>query len=318
MPNALTLPSPSPETLPACIKRAADMLAAAALSPSTLRAYRTSCTAFSRWCHAQGVASLPAQAETVAAYVSMLMQAGKRAATISLAVAAISCAHELAGHDGFGRSRKVKDALKGMRRIIGTDPDKKAPATADRLALMLATCGDDLAGLRNRALLALGFAGAFRRSELVALAVEDIQTVDGGAIVTIRRSKTDQEGAGQTIGILNGSRLRPLDAVTAWCEAAGITSGPIFRKVTKDKTLGAPITAQTVAQVVKAAANRAGLDPSDFSGHSLRSGFITSGAEAGHDAIRIAEVSRHKNLEVLRGYVTRANLLKDHAGASFM
>ncbi|WP_336764260.1 site-specific integrase [Asaia sp. VD9] len=318
MTNALSLPDPAPETLPVNISQAADMLAAAALSPATLRAYRTSCAAFSRWCSAQGVSSLPARPETVAAYVSMLMQQGKRAATISRAVAAISCAHELVGHDGFGRSRKVKDALKGMRRIIGTAPDKKAPATADRLALMLATCGDDLAGLRNRALLALGFAGAFRRSELMALAVEDIQPVDGGAIVTIRRSKTDQEGAGQTIGILNGSRLRPLDAVTAWCEAAGITSGPIFRSINKGGAVGVSLSDRAAADIVKDAARQAGLDPSDFSGHSLRSGFITSGAEAGHDAIRIAEVSRHKNLEVLRGYVSRANLLKDHAGASFM
>jgi len=306
------------EALPASIRSAADALAMAALSPATLRAYRSDWSAFSAWCAAQGVQPIPARVDTVAGYVAARMVEGKKAATISRAVAAISCAHEVAGLDGFGRSRRVRDALKGMRRTIGTAPMKKAPATADRLGLMLASCGDDLAGLRNRALLALGFAGALRRSELVVLTVEDIQMVEGGAVVTIRRSKTDQGGEGQTIGILNGTRLRPLEALRAWCEAAGITSGTIFRSINRGGAVGASLSDRSAADIVKAAAERAGLDASAFAGHSLRSGFITSGAEAGHDAIRIAEVSRHKNLEVLRGYVQRANLLKDHAGASFM
>jgi len=306
------------EALPVSIRSAADALAMAALSPATLRAYRSDWSAFSAWCAAQGVQPIPAQVDAVAGYVAARMAEGKKAATISRAVAAISCAHEVAGLDGFGQSRRVRDALKGMRRTIGTAPTKKAPATADRLGLMLSACGNDLAGLRNRALLALGFAGALRRSELVALTVEDIQSVEGGAVVTIRRSKTDQDGEGQTIGILNGSRLRPLDALHAWCEAAGITSGPIFRSINRGGAVGASLSDRAAADIVKAAAERAGLDASAFAGHSLRSGFITSGAEAGHDAIRIAEVSRHKNLEVLRGYVQRANLLKDHAGASFM
>jgi len=313
-----TVQKPHAEALPAAIQQAADALAMASLSPATLRAYRSDWSAFTTWCAGHAIAPIPARPETVAAWVSARMAAGKKAASISRSVAAISCAHEVAGLDGFGRSRKVLDALRGMRRTIGTAPTKKAPATSDRLGFMLSAQPDTLIGLRNRALLALGFAGALRRSELVALHVEDLKPQEGGAVMTIRRSKTDQEGAGQEIGILNGTRVRPLDAVQAWLAASGITTGPIFRSINRGGAVGGSLSDRAVANIVKASAAAAGLDPKDFGGHSLRSGFITSGAEAGTDAIRIAEVSRHKNLEVLRGYVQRANLLKNHAGASFM
>ncbi|WP_148089296.1 tyrosine-type recombinase/integrase [Acetobacter pasteurianus] len=148
--------------------------------------------------------------------------------------------------------------------------------------------------------------------------MSDIQEMEGGAKVTIRRSKTDQEGAGQTIGILEGSRLRPLSSVRAWLDAAQITDGLLFQRLSKAGKLLGPMTPDAIALLVKHYAKRAGFDASQFSGHSLRAGFITSGAEAGNDALRIAEVSRHKSLDVLRGYVRRANLLKDHPGASFM
>ena len=141
---------------------------------------------------------------------------------------------------------------------------------------------------------------------------------EGGARITVRRSKTDQAGAGHVIGVLNGTRLCPFDAVAAWCTSAGITSGPIFRRIFKGGRVGGSLAADYVADVVKAAALAADLDPVAFSGHSLRAGFITSGAEAGVDALKLAEVSRHKSLDVLRGYVRRADLLKNHAGASFM
>lgn len=302
----------------ASIKGASDRLALAARSASTIRAYRSDWTAFAAWADTQSVASIPARPETVAAWIAHQMDAGKKASSISRSIAAITCAHEVAGFDGFGGSQKVKDALKGMRRTIGTAQTKKEAATADRVTLMIAAQPDTLIGKRNRALLALGFAGAFRRSELVALHVEDLRDVDGGAIATIRKSKTDQDGAGQEIGILNGSRLRPLDAVKDWCEAAQITEGPIFRSVNRHGKAGAFMTDRAVADVVKAAAQAAGFDPATFSGHSLRAGFITSGAEAGVDALRIAETSRHKNLDVLKGYVRRASLMKNHAGISFI
>ena len=310
--------APVTQSVPDHIRQAALDLQQGALSPTTWKAYRSDWRAFSEWGDRQAVQVIPANPETVAAYIASQMQRGRKAASIARSVAAISCAHETAGHLPPGKTKIVQNALASVRRTIGTAQTKKAPATADKIAAMLALCPDTVKGKRDRAILSLGFAGAFRRSELVALNVSDIQEMEGGARVTIRKSKTDQEGAGQTIGVLEGSRLRPLSSVRAWLDAAQITDGFLFRRLSKSgKTLG-PLSPEAVAVLVKDYANRAGLDPAQFSGHSLRAGFITSGAEAGIDALRIAEVSRHKSLDVLRGYVRRANLLKDHPGASFM
>jgi integrase len=154
---------------------------------------------------------------------------------------------------------------------------------------------------------------------LVALTVADLAEVVDGLRVTIRHSKTDQEGQGQEIAIPRGSRLRPVEAVQAWLQAAGITEGPIFRAITRGGRVGAAgLGDDSVADLVKAYAKRVGLDAGTFSGHSLRAGFLTSGAEAGANVFKLMEVSRHRSVDTLRGYVRRADLFKDHAGAAFL
>jgi len=159
--------------------------------------------------------------------------------------------------------------LRGIRRTIGAAREGKAPATADVLKQMLALCPDTLAGKRDRALLALGFAGAFRRSELVALQVEDLVETPDGLRVTIRRSKTDREGEGAEVAILRGCRLRPVEALQAWLAAAEISTGPVFRPVLKGQRVQAvALTPHSAAQIVKAYAKRAGLDAQGFAGHS--------------------------------------------------
>ena len=178
---------------------------------------------------------------------------------------------------------------------------------------------DTLAGKRDRALLLLGFAGAFRRSELVALTVADLIEVEGGLRVSIRHSKTDQESAGQEIAIPVGGKLRPVEAVRAWLDAAGITDGPVFRPIAKGgRLLAGALTAQSVALVIKVHAKRAGLDPAEYAGHSLRAGFLTTAAEHGANIFKMMEVSRHRSVDTLRGYVRRADLFRDHAGAGFL
>lgn len=314
----MTLQPLFPETIPAVLQDASDRLVLAARSPATLRAYRTDWSAFVAWCHTQGVTALPARPETVAAWIASRLEQGRKAATLARGVAAVSCAHELAGFESFNRSRVVQDALRGMRRTLGTAPTRKAPATVDLLRRMLDVQPDNRIGLRNRALLALGFAGALRRSELVMLEVGDLVPQDGGAFLTLRRSKTDPDGTSQTIGILNGSTIRALDHLSAWCQAAGITSGLLFRSVDRHGRIGGSLSDRSVARIIKTAAEGVGLDPECFSGHSLRAGFITSGAEAGADALLIAETSRHQSLDVLRTYVRRASLLKTHAGHRFL
>jgi integrase len=173
--------------------------------------------------------------------------------------------------------------------------------------------------LRDRALLLVGFGGALRRSELVALDVADIQEAETGLLVTIRGSKTDQERAGATIAIARGDVACPAKALREWLDAAGVESGPIFRPIDKGGTVRASrLTDRSVANIVKAYAERAGFDASTFSGHSLRAGFLTSAAGKGASIFKMMDVSRHKSVDTLRGYVRDAELFKDHAGAGLL
>lgn len=288
-------------------------------SSATQKAYRSDFAIFRAYCTARGLAAMPAAAETVMGFLSAEAKGGAKASTLGRRVAAIRYVHKLAGHEPPTNSEAVKALMKGIRRTIGSAQGKKAPATADLLRTMLDLCPDTIRGKRDRALLALGFAGAFRRSELVALTVTDLADAPDGYRVTIRRSKTDQEGQGQEIAVPRGARLRPVEAVQTWLAAAGITDGPIFRAITRGGRVGAAgLSAESVADLVKAYAKRAGLDASTFSGHSLRSGFLTSGAEAGASIFKLMEVSRHKSVDTLRGYVRRADLFRDHAGSTFL
>jgi site-specific recombinase XerD len=178
---------------------------------------------------------------------------------------------------------------------------------------------DSLKGLRDRALLLLGFAGAFRRSELVALNVADLEETEDGFKITIRRSKTDQEGHGETIAIVRGGAACPVRAVKKWFGAAGISEGPLFRPVAKGGRLGAQrLTSKSVCDLVKAYAERLGLKANDFGAHSLRAGFLTSAARRGASVFKMRDVSRHKSMDVLQAYVRDADLFRDHAGAGLL
>jgi integrase len=209
--------------------------------------------------------------------------------------------------------------MRGIRRTIGTASAQKSPATADVIGEMLKRCPDTLAGKRDHALLALGFAGAFRRSELVALQVEDLAEVPNGLRVTIRRSKTDQEGQGHEIAIPRGYRLRPVEAVQAWLAAAEINSGPVFRAVLKGGRMQeAPLSDRAVATIVKQRAAAIGLSPEAFAGHSLRAGYVASAVEANAPLMKIVEQARHKSVDRVRVYSRRVGLFRDHSGAAFL
>jgi site-specific recombinase XerD len=164
-----------------------------------------------------------------------------------------------------------------------------------------------------------GFAGAMRRSELVALQVADIQFMDKGMRVTIRNSKTDQEGFGQVIPIYKGSNLRVMETLQLWLQRANITQGPIFRPFTKSGRLrNQALSDRSVALILKHYVTAEGLDPADYAGHSLRSGFLTSAAQRGASIFKMLEVSRHKKVDTLRSYVRMAEEFDDHAGKDFL
>ena len=166
---------------------------------------------------------------------------------------------------------------------------------------------------------AQNFLSAFRRSELVALDVADLQFCDGGLRVVIRKSKTDQEGQGATIAIARGSITCPVEAVRAWIKTGGFVDGPLFRPVTRTGKISARrLSARAVAELVKAYARQAGLQSADFSGHSLRSGFLTSAAARGASIFKMMDVSRHKSVDTLRGYVRDAEMFANHAGAGLL
>ena len=293
--------------------------AAAEKAQATREAYASDWRDFAAWCALRGATALPAHQGIVAAYLSGLADSGRKASTIGRRAAAIGYHHKMAGHEPPTGSEGVKAVLRGIRRTIGSAKLGKAPATADLIGQMVALCPDTMIGKRDRALLCLGFAGAFRRSELCALEVADLTEVPDGLRILIRRSKGDQEGQGQEVAIPRGYRLRPVEAVQAWLAAAEISSGPVFRAVALGgKVSHAPLAEDSAARIVKRYARRVGLDPASYAGHSLRSGFLTSAAEAGASVWKLSEVSRHKSLDTLRGYVRRVDLFKDHAGAAFL
>jgi site-specific recombinase XerD len=310
------------ESLPAALGpdlAAAVDLAKAEKAASTRKAYATDFRLFKEWCDGKGASSLPARPETVAAFLAAEAANGTKPSTLGRRVAAIRYAHKLAHLDTPTDSEAVKATLRGIRRTFGGARIRKAPAIAAKVQAMVALAPDRLTGLRDRALLLLGFAGAFRRSELVALDVADIDETETGLLVTIRRSKTDQEGEGVTIAIARGTIACPARALREWLDAAGIETGAIFRPINKAGTVAAErLTCRSVANIVKSYATLAGFDATTFSGHSLRSGFLTSAAAKGASIFKMMDVSRHKSVDTLRGYVRDAELFKDHAGAGLL
>lgn len=306
-----------PATLAADVEKAAD-LAREEKAAATRRAYRSDFQIFGVWCAARAASALPAAPATVAGFLAAEAERGARPSTIGRRVAAIRYAHKLAGLEAPTDDERVKATVRGIRRTVGTAARKKAPATAERVISMALGTGPGLKGLRDAALLLLGFAGAFRRSELVALDCEDIEEIDAGLRITIRRSKTDQEGAGATVAVVRGSIACPVAAVKAWRDAAGIHSGPLFRSIRKGGRIGARLTDQSVADIVKTHAARVGLDPAAFAGHSLRAGFLTSAAKRGASIFKMMDVSRHQSVDTLRGYVRDAEIFKDHAGTGLL
>jgi site-specific recombinase XerC len=199
----------------------------AALSSNTMRAYKGDWLEFSTWCDQRQRPYLPASPATVANFASSLASAGKKVPTIARKLAAIRFFHRGAGEDNPTDNAGVAAILKGIRRTVGTAPQQKAPATVDVIhALIARIAPDTLQGKRDRAILLLGFAGAFRRSELVAITVDDLKFSEKGVDVFLPKSKTDQEGRGQSVAVLNGKALKPADRLREWLDAAGIASGP--------------------------------------------------------------------------------------------
>jgi site-specific recombinase XerD len=280
----------------------------------TQKRYRDAWAIFAAWCNEQGLKSLPAEPATVAAYLAVRADAGRKVLTIELELTAIGEAHTAAGHESPRRHPAVAATRKGIRRRLGMAPAQKDALSTANLKAMLAALPDRLIGIRDRAILLLGFAGALRRSELVGLDVGDLAFCAEGLLVTLRRSKTDQEGFGRSIGIpfSTDAGLCPVRAVRAWLDAAKISEGPVFREVPRIGELGRQrLASRVVATVVKRAALAAGLNASKLAGHSLRAGYATSAAQAGKPVFVIQQQTGHKSVAMVSRYVRALDLFKD-------
>jgi len=289
-------------------------------SPQTRRAYQSDFSHFAAFCRSENVTALPALPVTVAAYLVMMAESGIKPATMSRRLSAISKAHSLARLDSPASMKNalVKEVWSGIRRTVGTAQTAKAAATTNYLKQMLDHVPDTLGGLRDRALLLLGFAGAFRRSELVALNIEDIGYSPEGLVITIRRSKTDQEGSGEKVAVALGKSREtcPVVSLREWLSEADISRGPLFRGVDRWGNVRAEaLTDQVVALLIKKYALLAGLDATVFSGHSLRAGLATSAAAAGASERAIMKQTRHKSEAMVRRYIRDGTLFQQNVSA---
>jgi site-specific recombinase XerD len=292
--------------------------AAASKAANTVRAYRSDWQHFSTWCVVRGVEQMPAAPHTIALYIADLGGFNKPA-TITRRLAAIAKIHQAAGHESpcAMRHAEVREVLAGIKRIHGTAQPGKAALLIEHLRLLLNVIpADKLIGKRDAALLLLGFAGAFRRSELVALTIGDIVFSDDGLKVTLRSSKTDQEGRGRSVGVPYGSnpQLCPVRSLRRWIEAAGILEGPVFRGVNRHGRLADnALQGKVVRSVVQRYCKKAGVDATQFSAHSLRSGFVTQATIGGASERSIMNQTGHKSPAMVRRYTKDLNLWRDNA-----
>jgi integrase len=282
---------------------------------STYRAYASDWRHFEAWCRDRGLPSLPAAPQAVMLYLAELGGAGKSLSTIGRRLAAIGQAHRAAGHESPTEHRAVRELLSGMRRTHGSRARGKEALLSENLVAVVSRLGDSLRDTRDRALLLIGFAGAFRRSELVAIQFEDVAFVDEGLVLEIPRSKTDQEGEGREVAIPFGRHPStcPVSALRKWMEAGAITEGAVFRPVSRHGAVGWPgLTAPAVALLVKERVAAAGLDPALYAGHSLRGGFVTSAALGGAPEWAIMKQTGHRSRAMLDRYIRPAGRFKSN------
>lgn len=283
----------------------------------TIDAYESDWNDFCDWCRYHHQTSYPAKPETIVNYINDLADYAK-SSTIRRRISAISENYNASGDhvENPCRAWIVKEALIGLTRLKGTVQKGKTPIYWEEIEEMIHRMDlSSLQALRDRAVLLLGFMGAFRRSELAGLDVEDIRKYPQGIVVTIRHSKTDQTSAGQQIGIpyLSHSSMDCIHALQEWLTAAGITSGPLFRSFLKNgKVSSRRLSDKSINLIVKKYAASIGLNPEMYGAHSLRHGFATYAALQGVEERLIMKQTRHRSVEMVRRYINEADLFTNN------
>jgi len=280
------------------VRAEAREAADASKAPATERAYAADWRDFRA---SIGRDALPAEPETVALYVADLAARGRRPATIARKLATIGIYHKASGFDPPTAHGVVRDVERGYRSKLGVAQQQKTALVRDPLLVVLAPIPDDLRGLRDRALILVGWAAALRRSELAALEIRDFIFERQGVVVRIRRSKRDQEGEGEEVAIAFAAEPKQcaVRALQAWLAAAALTDGNVFRSIDRHGTIGANLSPWAIGEVVKTRVAIAGL-VGDFGAHSLRSGFATAAARGGFGEAAIMKHGRWKSVAVAR------------------
>ena len=273
---------------------------------NTLRAYQADFKDFKLFCIKNGLVSLPTEPKILSIYLTHLSSFCKFS-TLKRRLASIKVIHKIKGHYLDTKHPIITENLLGIKRVHGVKQKSKKPLLINDLKLIINQINEEkneIKKLKNKSLILIGFAGGFRRSELVSIEYDDVDFVTEGVKIFIKRSKTDQTGEGMTKAIpyFENSSYCPVIALKKWIEIAGIKSGKIFN-----------ISDKSVALIIKKYALLAGLDYTKYAGHSLRSGFATSTAEMGADERSIMSMTGHKTTQMVRRYIQEANLFKNNA-----
>ncbi|MER8438333.1 site-specific integrase [Mesorhizobium sp. M1312] len=284
------------------------------LATNSKRAYAADLAHFEAW-----GGSIPSTDAAIASYLAEHAET-LAVATLCRRLATLSKAHTAKGLVSPTSSELVKATIRGIKRSLGTAQAEAKPLLRDDLFLILEKMADDIKSIRDRALLLVGFAGGFRRSELVGFDVEDIDYVRQGIIVHLRGSKTDQEGSGRKIAIPFGrTRWCPINALDLWLSRSGIEGGPLFLGVDRHGNIsGQRLSGEAVSLVLKERLAETGIDPSGYSGHSLRAGFATSAAMAGASVWKIRAQTGHASDAMLARYIRDGDMFTNNAAGTVL
>jgi site-specific recombinase XerD len=287
---------------------------------NTVRAYKSDFKDFGLFCAQNGFKALPSEPKIVSLYLTYLSTKDNKMSTLKRRLVSIGVIHKLKGHYLDTKHPSIIENIMGIKRRKGSIQKGKKPILINNLKLIIDVIdqeqNEDIKKLRDRSIILIGFSGGFRRNEIVALDYEDLDFVSEGLKIDIKRSKTDQfgEGSKKALPYFDNSQYCPVVSLQKWIKISKINSGSLFRRFSKGSKLSENrLTDQTVALLIKAYLQLAGIDSKNYSGHSLRSGFATSAAESGAEERSIMTMTGHKSTEMVRRYIKEANLFKNNA-----
>jgi site-specific recombinase XerD len=287
---------------------------------NTVRAYKSDFNDFAVFCAKNGFKSLPSEPKIVSLYLTHLSTKEIKMSTIRRRLVSIGVIHKLKGHYLDTKHPSIIENIMGIKRRKGSLQNGKKPLLINNLKKLINVIDEynkkEITKLRDRSIILIGFSGGFRRNEIISLNYDDLDFVNEGVKISLKKSKTDQFGEGSVKGLpyFDNSQYCPVVSLKKWIEVSNIYTGPLFRRFSKgSKLTESRLTDQTVALLIKKYLKLAGIDSKNYSGHSLRSGFATSAAESGAEERSIMAMTGHKSTEMVRRYIKEANLFKNNA-----